>query len=201
MKRIISTLGMSAALFAVALLPATASASQQRHHRHHHRAAPARLKSFGTASVTAPATDNAGTVTSFTGGVLTIKLQDGTSVSGKVTTATELKCEAAGAVTMARVADNGGGNGGSVSGDGHNGPGSGDNQSQSTPTTSTESDDNGQDVGDADETAPPAGEQPGTTGGGQTCDASLLKEGAAVRHAELSITSAGAVFAEVELVV
>src|SRR5436853_534631 len=73
-------------------------------HRHHH-ATGARLLRFGVAafntsgaatkSPDASSDENAGTVKSFTGGVLTIKLADETEVSGKVTEATRLECERA----------------------------------------------------------------------------------------------------------
>src|SRR5450631_445729 len=100
MKRIALITSTAAVLVALALLPAVASA-RSHHHRHHHAATKARLRTFGaatstsTSTSTTPATESAGTVTSFTAGVLTIKLTDGTIITGKVTTATELKCESA----------------------------------------------------------------------------------------------------------
>jgi hypothetical protein len=207
MKRITLITSTAATLLAVALLPAVASA-ESHHHRHHHRRARTRLQSFGTSSPTAPASDNAGTVTSFTGGVLTIKLTDGSSVAGKVTTATELKCETAPTSSMARMADHGGGEDNGPSGergasgdDGHGGSGSNDGQSQSGSTPVVESsDDNGQDANDADE--PPAADQPGEADDkqGEPCEMSSLKEGTTVRNAELAVTSTGATFLEVAII-
>jgi hypothetical protein len=218
MKRIILITSTAATFLAVALPPAVATAGGH-HHRHHHKGAHARLQSFGTSSPTAPANDSAGTVTSFTGGVLTIKLTDGSSVTGKVTTATELKCEAAPVSSMARIADHGGSEDGGPSGDnsssgndahggennssgndGHDGPGSNDSQSQSSSTPVVDSsDDNGQ---HADEPQPPAGEQTaeGEDKQGEACEMSSLTEGTTVRNAELSVTSTGATFLEVEII-
>ena len=206
MKRIALTTSTAAALLAVALLPAVASA-ERHHHRHHHGSAHARMRAFGASSPTAPASDNAGIVSSFTGGVLTIKLTDGSSVTGKVTATTELKCEAAPVSSMARIADHGGGGDSSSSGEGSSsgnvGPGSSDGQSQSGSTPVVESsDDNGQDANDTDESQPPADEQPseGQDNQGEACETSSLKEGTTVRHAELAVTSTGATFRELEIV-
>src|SRR5213076_416507 len=70
-----------------------------------HHATGARLLRFGVAafntsgaatkSPDASSDENAGTVKSFTGGVLTLTLADKTEVSGKVTEATRLECESA----------------------------------------------------------------------------------------------------------
>jgi hypothetical protein len=198
MKRIITIASTGATLLSLALLPATASA-QRGHHRHHHSRAHARLQSFGTANPVAPASDNAGAVTSFTAGVLTIKLSDGTTVTGKVTAATELKCEPAASVGMARIADHGaGGDTGSApnpSGDGRGGPGSSDSQSASGATPAAEpAGDSAEDIGEVeDQPAPPVG-------GVAACETASLIPGAVVRRAELSVTSAGATFAEVEII-
>src|SRR5450759_4723630 len=90
--------------------PGIASAAHhgKRHHRTRHaRAHHARVLVFSAASTGSPTTgtgstqttsstapggsgETAGTVTSFTGGVLTITLSDGTVVSGKVTERTEI---------------------------------------------------------------------------------------------------------------
>jgi hypothetical protein len=63
----------------------SATRHHRRHHgrRHHHRS-PGTTGSAGTA----------GTVTSFTGGVLTITLTNGTAVAGQVTDETEIRCPA-----------------------------------------------------------------------------------------------------------
>src|ERR1700704_4572200 len=108
----------------------------ERHHaRHHHHArllafhaqAPAGMvPSTGEGPPTSPmpvAAPRAGTVASFTGGTLTITLNDGSTVSGKVTPRTEIECGAA----MASAADHGdGGRSNGDNGDGDGDHGSGD---------------------------------------------------------------------------
>jgi hypothetical protein len=185
MKRIILIASTAATFVAVALAPAVASADGHHHHRHHHRGAHARLRSFGTGSPTAPTSDNAGTVTSFTGGVLTIKLTDGNSVTGKVTTTTELKCETTPVSSMARVADHGGSDGGPS-----------DKSNSSGNDRSDDNDDHD------DEPQPPVGEHPaeGEDNQDEACEMTFLKEGVAVRNAELSVTSTGATFLEVKII-
>jgi len=98
-------------------LPAGSSAAHHSecYHRSHHacshlrQARHARVLTFGapaTAAVGAGSTaspvtgqpsteESAGTVASFTGGVLTLTLADGSSVSGKVTEETEISCQPA----------------------------------------------------------------------------------------------------------
>ncbi len=107
MKRITTVTSLAASLFAIALVPAIASA--ERHHRHHHHAAQARFEHFGSSNPVAPISADAGKIASFTGGVLTIKLSDASTVSGKVTAATELKCESVSPSLAARAADHGSG--------------------------------------------------------------------------------------------
>src|SRR5947209_4132617 len=99
MRRLTLTAFASALVLAIA--PASALASHH-HKRHHHRTHHARVvhKRFGdvnnpTTPTTTPTSDTAGTIDSFTNGVLTIKLNDGSTVSGKVTSDTEIECEAA----------------------------------------------------------------------------------------------------------
>jgi hypothetical protein len=176
MRRSILITSTGLALLAVALLPAAASAEHHgRRHHHHHRGAHARLKRFGTDNPSAPVTDNAGTVTSLVEGTLTIKLTDGSSVTGKVTSTTELKCEVAGSVRMADHGDRG-----------EEGPGENhDSAGQGGPGPSDES---------------PAAGDDGNHDEGQACDMTALTQGAVVRDAELRISSPGATFAEVEIV-
>jgi hypothetical protein len=161
----------------VVAMPATALA--RHHHRHHHSRI--RHEHFGTATTTSGTTSGeemqgtAGTVDSFTGGVLTIRLNDNSLVSGMVTDATELKCEAPenelndndgdDSFSGSRIAmDDGGGTSG---GDNSSGDGSGDNNQ-------------GEDE--------------------QMCSTSNLTPGTVVQEAELNVSSAGAVWHEVELV-
>ena len=151
-------------------------------HRHHH-ATGARLLRFGVAafntsgaatkSPDASSDENAGTVKSFTGGVLTIKLADETEVSGKVTEATRLECESATAQDDDEQGDDNQGDEQGTSG--------GDEHSGATATTASN------DSGDDDEQ------------GGEACTTEALVPNAVVREAELSVSSAGAVWEKVEL--
>jgi hypothetical protein len=174
MKRITIIASLAASLLAIALVPALASAERHHSHHHHHRGSQSRLEHFGTSNPAAPAGEDAGTITSFTGGVLVIKLSDGSSVTGKVTTATELKCESASPAITARAADHGDG--------GDHGSGG------------EVGDDNGQDVGDDNGTD---GSDDNSAAG---CQMSDLSPGAMVRHAELRVGSGSATFSEVEIV-
>jgi hypothetical protein len=113
---------------------------------------------------------NAGTVASFSNGVLTLRLNDGSMVSGQVTDATEIKCEAVEPQEMehSRHADGdhgGGSNGGDDNGDNN---------------------DNNDDQGEDEQGAP-------------MCSSANLVPGAVVRDAELTISGAGAIWQEVEL--
>lgn len=156
------TLTMATGVAALVLLPAGAMAGtharhhQRRHHVHH--------------AIVHHAED--GTMQSFSGGVLTLALTDGTMVSGKVTDGTEVECEAA---DMSRLhADGDGGENGR--GD-NSGPGSGGDRGRG-----------GDDNGDR-----------GDDNGNQACMAADLVAGAAVRSAELRVSSAGAIWDKVEL--
>jgi hypothetical protein len=73
-KRTLTMLTLAAAVVAAALVPAVASA----HHGHHHHARDQRVS---------------GTVASFENGVLAIKEDDGTMITGDVTGRTEIECE------------------------------------------------------------------------------------------------------------
>jgi hypothetical protein len=122
MRRIALTRSIGLAVLACALLPAGALADHHDHHRHHHARRARRFFAHRHPG-------NAGTVVSFTAGVLTIKLGDGTStepattISGKVDERrTEIRCfaaltetpetPAAPVSTSARAADHGPGGGG-----------------------------------------------------------------------------------------
>ena len=192
MRRI---LAVPVASLALALaLPAAALASH--HRRHHHRGAShsssrhrhgksAHLLRFGSASTaTTPTTptptdeENAGTVESFEGGVLTIKLADGSKVKGKVTEDTELHCVPA-TPPSGTTGDDDQGDGGDQ--------GSWSSGDQARASDFQPSDQGGQDPGDDD-------------GAQETCAPELLKKGALVREAELELSGAGAVWERVVLV-
>jgi len=118
--------------------------------------------------------ENAGKVTSFDNGVLTIALFDGSTLTGQVTPDTEVKCDGAGE-DRAQAARDGGGDHGDGNGSGRDdGPG----------------DDNGQ--GDDNE----QGDDDGQAGQAAPC---TIAAGDVVREADVKATSAGNVFEEVEL--
>jgi hypothetical protein len=123
--------------------------------------------------------EKAGTITSFTNGVLIVHLFNGDDVKGTVDDNTEIECENAPPMTTttaARTADDGHGDddGGDDNGDhgDRSGPGHGDD----------EGDDDNEDEDEAN------------------CDTSALVPGAVVKEAELKATAAGLIFREIELI-
>jgi len=165
----------------------------ERHHRHHrahlltfHAAqAPATTPSTGQGTMPpAPVADErAGTIASFTAGTLTITLNDGSSVSGKVTPATEMECRSA----MASEADNGDSgddSGGGEHGDRSGPSGSGDGQ----PVDGSGHDEGDRDAGDDD-----AHDE------AEHCAPTALVPGASVREAVLSVGGSGAFWVKLEL--
>jgi hypothetical protein len=183
--------------------PAGALGRAHRHHSKHHARHSHRVKShimrFAASNPSAPATttpsDNAGTVASFTNGVLTLTLNDNSTVSGKVTNATEIGCTSPTPVSTdfrSRSSDGGGDGGG---GDGQSGGQT--SGSQTTGSQQSGGDDNG---GGDDNNAGDDNDGDENGGGTQTCDSSSLVPGAVVHEAELRIDSSGATFKKVELV-
>jgi hypothetical protein len=175
MKKVLLIVVASAALIAV--VPATALA-KHNDRRHHHRQHHARVhhRTFGHDQGNVGNSQPAGTVVSFTNGVLTIMANDGNTASGKVTTATEIKCEAQ---EPAEMQSHDRGRGGDGGGDNNRG---GDND---------QGDDQGDDQGGNDNDLDEANEM---------CTTADLTPGAVVQKAELRISGAGAVWDEVELV-
>jgi hypothetical protein len=131
--------------------------------------------------------DVGGKVDSFTGGVLTIALPDGTKVSGKVVDgATELECKTAQPATpavptapTARKADDDHGDR-----SGRRGGDDGDHQDAAGRSHQDDHGDREDDDGNGDDAA---------------CGVEALTAGTEVHEAELELTSAGAVWDEVEL--
>ena len=114
--------------------------------------------------------ENAGTITAFADGKLTITTFGGDEVTGAVTDATEIECEDDGDDdSTARLADHGDGD--------NSGPGSDDSGSDDHG----DDDDQGEDEDD------------------DVCAPGALAAGAKVEEAELEITSAGAIWDEIEL--
>lgn len=158
----------------------------ERHHhhrgRHHHHVhvlafhAQAPAGAPGSTSTPAASEEGAGTIASFNEGVLTIKLNDGSTVSGKVDEGTEIECPA----VTASAADFGRDHG--DDGDDHD-----------------RFDDNGRDgPGDIHHGDCPGHEDGGEAGGGH-CTTAALVPGASVKEAFLAIGSQGARWVKVEL--
>jgi hypothetical protein len=178
MRRLLFTV-MSVAV--VALVPASASARSHHRHHHHHKSHHARIHTFGrftpgsqqsTPTTTPPASQTAGTVTSFdpATGKLVITLSDETTTeTGFVTRDTEIECQAMNDEVQGDLRGDHGPSGGDGGGDNSSG---GDEQG------------NG---GDND------GE------GNQNCSATSLTAGAMVLGAELRVDSSGATWEKVEL--
>ena len=186
MKRILVLVLASAAVLATA--PALALAHHhrarhhhsQRHHRRHHASHTRRHSRDRSWQGDEANGGTAGTVTSFSNGVLEITLSDGkTTETGNVTDSTELKCEAAG---------------GDEQGDGNDGNDETSGQNDAGDRASTQSDDGGSDNGGDNESGEDGGDN------GQMCSTANLTPGTAVRAARLDVSSGGAVWDEVEIV-
>jgi hypothetical protein len=221
MRRIALIGSTALAVFACALLPsgALAHGHHRGHHharraRHHGRGhaglfgasngsgpqqtpssgpstgSPAPIENVGPTPGSPEA--NAGTIVSFTEGVLTIKVGEGekaTTVSGKVTEETELHCipappatPAAATTPMAHTSDNGGWS------DGEQGQQSDGEQGMSHDDDQGSGDDQGDDDRNDE-----GGEQP-------PCTTANLTPGTIVHRAQLQLDGSGAVFREIVLV-
>lgn len=193
MRRIVMT--------AVATLSLAAPSAALAHHghRHHHRGrhlghahvlafhaqAPASPTS-GTPSTgsASPSGESAGTIASFENGVLTLKLGDGSTVSGKVTERTEIECPAPEGGTSSPGSSGFGqrehGDDASFGQDGQGGPG----------------DDRGE--GD-DRHGCPGHEENGQQSENGPCTTAALVQGASVKEALLFVGGQGATWLKVEL--
>ena len=134
----------------------------------------------------ASAGETAGTVKSFEGGVLTIELTDHSTVSGRVTEATELRCESAGAPGE----------------DGEDGPGESSHVggARDAAVRSSSSGEDGEDGGDHEEGNDGEDDDGPSGGPPPSCTTAALVPGAVVAEAELSVGSGGAVWDQVELI-
>jgi hypothetical protein len=166
------------------------------HKRHHHHAHVVR---FGSAAAMQPASpsgstqasgpgasagETAGTIASFTGATLTITLNDGSTVSAKITEDTEIECRA----TTARAASDDGSADDNDQGDdrGQDGRlGSSSGGEEQGDVSGREGDDNGDGQAAPDEA--------------EHCTTAALAAGTVVREAELRVSSAGSVWQKVEL--
>ncbi|HTZ85687.1 MAG TPA: hypothetical protein VMB05_03375 [Solirubrobacteraceae bacterium] len=199
MKRIVMT--------AVATLSLAAPSAALAHHhgeRHHHhrgrhhgqahvlafhaqRPATSTAPTSGTPSTSpAPSSEeSAGTIASFENNVLTIKLNDGSTVSGKVTEQTEIECSVPTGSSAPGTSSFGEREHGDDGHFGDRGPGGDD------PWDQSDQGDGGDHHGDC----------PGHQAGQQTehCTTAALTQGASVKEALLSVSSQGATWLKVEL--
>jgi hypothetical protein len=140
MKRFMFTAATSVVVLALAPASALARHHHQRPHSrtHHARVHHTRVlhRRFGDVNspttptpAAIPTADSAGTVASFTNGILTIKLNDSSTVSGAVTNDTEIECEAAESTGTIHE-DGDGDHGGGGERHGSNGDGHGDQNDQ-----------------------------------------------------------------------
>lgn len=171
------------------------------HHAHAHRAF-ARMERLAPASPGAPSAEpsaNAGTVVSFEEGVLTLKLNSGVTVSGTVTSDTEIKCEAPQA--MAKVADHGADASESSGDDGSDGASASTPPPPGTETERRSGEDGAgsEDAGQQDDEEAASGPEE-AAGGPGGCGVVALTPGAVVREAELRVGSSGSTFKEIELI-
>ena len=189
-KLAIASLAGLLALSAPALAQARGHHTKHHQRRHHHTHVlflrPASKSSTGTQGAGTQSQQAAGSVATFEGGVLTVTLNDGTKVTGKVTEQTEIKCEPGS--ELAHAADHGD-EGGEDSLGSSNGN---ENQGRDDQGDGDQNDQN--DQGDDDQNDQEEhGEPP-------QCGTSSLVAGALVREAELRVSSSGAVFEQIELV-
>jgi hypothetical protein len=190
-----ATIPFLAAAVVLAVAPASALA-RHHHHRHHSRAVHARIKRFGrdvaTNSSGAASAENAGTVQSFSNGILTIALSNGNTVSGTVGRDTEIECMSSAGSQM--LHEDGDAGSGSQSGDGDD-SGSADNEAQGPGG------DQGGDQGDdpAEDQGDDQGEEQGADQAENACSTANLIPGALVRDAELRISGSGSAWKKVGL--
>ena len=135
--------------------------------------------------------ENAGTITAFADGKLTIQTFGGDEVTGAVTDATEVECE-----------------GDDDQGEDEQGDDHGDDDATATLADHGDDDNSGpgsDDEGDDDHSGPGGGDDDegdddhGDDEDDDACAADALAVGAKVHEAELKITDAGAVWTEIEL--
>jgi hypothetical protein len=201
MKRMLIAAATSSMLALAAPGLASAAHKSKCHHHAHHACAKsrhathARVLTFGRPSSTtsnpaaptvpgapAAAGETAGTVASFTGGVLTITLKDGSSVAGKVTETTEIRCQSSTPTSQEGDDDQNGDEASGGNGDDGSSHGGGVFGSHGDDMSSG---DDGQEDGQGQSSA---------------CTTAALVPTAVVSEAELSIGASGAVWDHVDLI-
>jgi hypothetical protein len=118
--------------------------------------------------------EQAGTVASFANGTLTVNLFGGGSITGQVTSATEIECDT----------------GGDDDGEG------GDDDDQASKSSLRSGDEHGDDDGEQGDDNEQGDDHESDD---EACPAGALKEGAIVQEAELKLSNGSAVFEKIEL--
>jgi hypothetical protein len=189
----------------VTLALAAPSAALAHHHHHNHKAkvkthqAKFRLVRIGAGATgpsgsapvsptTPPAPENAGTVTSYTEGVLTLTLNGGSTVSGKVTADTRIECVKAAPATPSTTEP----------GPGDDDRGEGDDQGRGDMSQEGDHGSWGDSGGDGEWGDEGDGDDQGSSE--PPCDTSALVPGTVVRAGELRIGPGGTEFEFVVLV-
>lgn len=200
---ILGTLVVGVISLLLIALPGTAAARNhhQRHHGHHGQRHHGQRRHHGHQRHHQTGTtsdDNAGTIASFDGTTLVITLTDGSSASGLVTDATEIKCESNSGDTGDDDGDNGdtGDDDNGDTGDDDTGGGGGDDGAAVARTHRAASD---QGTSDDDDNGDNDDNDDGDTGEGQ-CTTADLTPGTVVQDAELSDVNGQATFTEIDLV-
>ena len=199
MRRFVFTFAATGLLFVFG--PAAALAHHQSR-GHHGARAHSHIRRFGdvtSAPTTTSSTDNVGTVASFTGGVLTIQLNDGSTVSGTVANDTAIECASSG---QSQSTQDSGDQGSSDSGD----QSSGSSDSGDQTSGSSDSGDQSSSIGDQGDQSSSGEDQGDQSSSGEdqgdassSCSSADLTAGKTVHAAELKITSAGKTWDKVEL--
>jgi len=141
----------------------------------------------------------AGTIASFNGGVLTITLRNGQSVSGRVTADTKIECENEDEAKAMVARDGSGDNSGpgsTSSGREEENENEVENEVEHGTTTTTTSSAGNSGPGSANSGA---GNENENENEDRACGTDALKQGATVKEAEAKLTSGGLVFEEIEL--
>jgi hypothetical protein len=183
---------------AIAALPALAGAKDDHgHHRGEHRNGERHHHGERNRH------QNAGTISAFdaASGKLTISLSSGGSISGLVTTSTEIKCEdpddrfGDGSRRSRDSGNSGPGSSGSGSGDDNSGPGSSGSGDDNGRGEEEPGDDHGEGVEPGDDNGGRGGENHDE----RLCTTADLMVGAVVQHADRVFPSGVASFDEIEL--
>jgi hypothetical protein len=167
--------------------------ARHHHHKGHHHAKP-HIRRFGDPGqpTSMSSSDNAGKVESFSNGILTITLNDGSMVKGAVTKDTELECTT---TQQSSTTHDDGDNDQAEA----NEPGDNDQAEANEPGDNDQGEAN--EPGDNDQAE---ANEPGDNDQGEDeqneCSTSNLTPGAVVHEAVLRIGGSGAVWQQVELV-